>query len=170
MNCNVWDCNLLWLSIIIPQFGTLVTSAVRWGWGYMCYEAPFSALLLLHRSVWALSDWVFCEVRLICFCAVWSETLLISLDVFYVCILCFQKCWHFIGTTLMFLCILRLLHTFITDISWVGQGNAVGIATCYGLDGSGMNPGDGRDFPHPSRLALGSTQPPIQWVPGFSRG
>jgi len=27
-----------------------------------------------------------------------------------------------------------------------------------------------RDFPHPFGPALGLTQPPIQWVPGLSRG
>jgi len=51
----------------------------------------------------------------------------------------------------------------------MGQYSAVAIATPYGLDGSGSNPGGGRDFLNPSRPALRPTQPPIQWVRGISR-
>ena len=41
-----------------------------------------------------------------------------------------------------------------------GLGSSVGIATDYGLDGLGSNPG-GEVF-LPSRLALGPTQPPVK--------
>ena len=48
--------------------------------------------------------------------------------------------------------------------------SSVGIATRYVLDGPGIEYRLGRNFPHLPRPALGPTQPPVQWVPGLSRG
>ena len=59
-----------------------------------------------------------------------------------------------------------MFYTFIT----MGRDSLVGIVTRYGLDSSGIESRWGQDFPHPSRPALGPTQPPIQWVPGLSQG
>ena len=59
----------------------------------------------------------------------------------------------------------------VISLQNVGRDSSVGIATGYGLDGPGIESRWGRDFPHPSRPALGPTQPPMQWVAGlFSRG
>jgi len=49
------------------------------------------------------------------------------------------------------------------------RNSSVGIATRYGMDGPGIESRRERDFLHPSRPALGPTQPPIQWVPGVKR-
>ena len=51
----------------------------------------------------------------------------------------------------------------------VGQDSSVGTATHYGQVGLGIESWWERDLLHPSRPALGATQPPIQRVPGLSR-
>jgi hypothetical protein len=48
-------------------------------------------------------------------------------------------------------------------------GSSVDIATDYGLDDPGSNPGGDEIF-RPSRPALWSTQPPVKWVPVFPGG
>jgi len=44
-----------------------------------------------------------------------------------------------------------------------GPGSSAFVATDYSLDGPGSNP-DGDEIFRSSRLALGSTQPPVKWV------
>jgi hypothetical protein len=52
----------------------------------------------------------------------------------------------------------------------VTRDTSVGIAIRYGPDGQGIESRWRRDFPHPSRPALGPTQPPTQWILGLFPG
>jgi hypothetical protein len=63
-----------------------------------------------------------------------------------------------------------LLVTALVTLVIGGSVSSVGTATAYGLDGPGIESRWGRDFPYLSRPALRPAQPPVKWVPGFSRG
>ena len=71
---------------------------------------------------------------------------------------------------LPFFIIIIIIVVVITIIIIMGRDSAVCIATRYGLDGPVFESPWGGDFPHLSRLALGPTMPPIQWIAGVSRG
>jgi hypothetical protein len=70
-----------------------------------------------------------------------------------------------------FLGSLTLRNSIYPDLyTKCGPASSVGIATGCGLGGPGIESRWGRYFSHTSTPVLGPTQPPVQWVPGLSRG
>jgi hypothetical protein len=65
---------------------------------------------------------------------------------------------------------LYIINLYMVGGVKVGPGSSVGIATDYGLNDPGIESRLGCEFSHTSRPALRTTQPPVQWVPGLSRG
>jgi hypothetical protein len=63
-----------------------------------------------------------------------------------------------------------ICYIYIKHVKDSVPDSSVSTATGYGLEGPGIESRWGLDFPHLSRLALGPTQPPVQWVPGLPWG
>ena len=66
---------------------------------------------------------------------------------------------------------MQVFYVYFKTVSFNvrGPGSSVCIATDYGLEGSGSNPG-GNEIFRPSRPALGPTQLPVKRIPSLSRG
>jgi len=69
--------------------------------------------------------------------------------------LCFLLCHH--SFVFVFFFFVNVIVLYV----WLFPGSSVGIATDYGLDGLGSNPGGDEIFCL-SRPALGPTQPPVK--------
>jgi len=61
-------------------------------------------------------------------------------------------------------------HAKYKTPSFYSCDDVVGTVTSYGLGSSGIESQRWRVFLHPSRPALGPTQPSVQWVSGLFRG
>jgi len=73
-------------------------------------------------------------------------------------------------STAVCVCVCVYIYIYVcVCVRVCGLGSSVGIATDYGLDGPGSNPGGDEIF-RPSIPTLGPTQPPVQLVTGLSRG
>jgi hypothetical protein len=53
---------------------------------------------------------------------------------------------------------------------YVGWKSVVGTETRYGMDGPAIESRCGVSLSHPSRPALGPSQPRVEWVPGLFPG
>ena len=69
----------------------------------------------------------------------------------------------------IYMCVCVCVYICVCVCVCLWAGAVQSVATCCGVGDTGIESRCGRDFPHPSRPALGPIQPPVQKVPGLCR-
>jgi hypothetical protein len=64
---------------------------------------------------------------------------------------------HIIDYALLMSANIWTCHKIVMTVVYVGRDSVVSVATCYGLDGPGIESQWVQDFLHPLRLVLGTT-------------
>jgi hypothetical protein len=131
--------------------------------------------MCLMNDVSSTSHWIHVHIDTMC---VFLEfhTAYVMMYVFFETYIAGRSMCVFLEThtacMLIYICIFReqdagQYHNLkISNKSFEGEawGTVVSIATCYWLDGSGIESQRRWDFSHLFRSALGPSQPPIRWV------
>ena len=180
VNCVIFETSVVTMCHLLQHYDTL-----HYDHSCVCADPGGSAVCCRLIAGIAVSNpagdmyvrllCLLCVVQAATFATSWSVVRRGPIRCVWLCVICKPQQWGRLGpiwTAAVQKICMYVFHVILTTrnkhlnnikplICVVGRDGSVGIATRYGLDGQGNESRWGRDFPHPSRTALGPTQPPI---------